>query len=354
MLFRYPGGKQKLSEAIVDWLEEYCIQTPTEYRECFFGAGAIAFELLKRDKKKLIPRLWFNDYDPAIAAVWYSVYKDPQGLSKRFHLFDQKMRSQKDYVNKCWDVTVSDGGRSSYTVAKWFRKWQEELNKLEPGIALPESMRTTIAFKKVAVHQMSFSGLGPVKGCGPIGGDSQKDKNGKDAKWGVGCRYNPVTLEKNVGIAFGLMDGHDLHENVCTCGDWESLFLDDNDAVFYIDPPYCGVGPRLYQHGFDKAKHEKLRDRLLSEDRPWLLSIDNSPEVDNLYQDKKFNKLALPLTYSMAWHHNHKDETTGKKKAKARTEYVISNKPLDVFEDWIAKQKEKKVGKEQVIQDEAA
>jgi site-specific DNA-adenine methylase len=352
MLFRYPGGKQKLSEAIVDWLEFHCIDKKAEYRECFFGAGAIAFELLKRDTTNKIPKFWFNDYDPAIAAVWHSVFMKIDPLCEEFHKFKARMKDPQqtpDYEEECWDENVSDGGHTSVVIAQLFREWQKELNSLPEGVALTEDKRVEIAFRKIAVHQMSFSGLGPVKGCGPIGGDDQKYKKTEQrAKWGVGCRYNPSTLEKNARHAHSLMSQRlPHHPDICTCGEWYKLFEDKSEAVFYVDPPYCGVGKRLYQHGFSKEAHIHLRNVLQEEERPWLLSIDECEKVDELYKDKKFKKLSLPLTYSMAWHHDNKDETTGKKKAKARTEYVISNMSLDVFQEWVNKQDAKKGAKEE-------
>jgi hypothetical protein len=60
--FRYPGGKYKLREVIIDrLLKQHHSPSFSQYREPFFGGGSISLVLLSRCPE--MKRIWINDKD---------------------------------------------------------------------------------------------------------------------------------------------------------------------------------------------------------------------------------------------------------------------------------------------------
>ena len=57
MLFRYPGGKSKLSAPIIAELNAL-YKPGMEYREPFFGGGSIGLKFLEHNKPN---KIWIND-----------------------------------------------------------------------------------------------------------------------------------------------------------------------------------------------------------------------------------------------------------------------------------------------------
>lgn len=253
MLFRYPGGKGKVAQVITNRLANFFTShTDYEYREPFFGAGGIGFELLKDDD---LVRIWFNDVDPSIGAVWNSIAHSTDGA--------QYLKSKVEAFTPSTEK---------------FAEFKEFLL----GISSPQDLNNhcifDVALKKIACHQMSYSGLG-TKAGGPIGGILQK------SDYGVGCRYSVKTLCKNIDKVDRLISERSWRRGFCTCLDFEEVVLEDASRAFiYLDPPYYEKGPELYQFSFTEDDHRRLADALRRTPHPWLLSYDSHPEVLRLYE----------------------------------------------------------------------
>ena len=84
--------------------------------------------------------------------------------------------------------------------------------------------------------------------------------------------------------------------------------------VAYLDPPYIEKGPELYQFSFTEDDHRRLARVLRRESRPWLLSYDRHPLVDDLYRGWSHID-GLPMPYSGGG-------------ARQAVEYLISNRPF--------------------------
>jgi site-specific DNA-adenine methylase len=140
------------------------------------------------------------------------------------------------------------------------------------GIAVPvvPNQCVRIAVQKIALQQMSFSGLGQMAG-GPVGGRAQK--NG-----GIDSRWNPTTICKKIDFFSRL-----LRPARITNGDYSALLSDDRRAKIYLDPPYVTVGDKLYQHSLSMADHIRLSQLLRDCDHDWLLSYNDCPQVRDLY-----------------------------------------------------------------------
>lgn len=250
-LFRYPGGKAKASRAIVGRLSAFLLRHPDhEYREPFLGAGAVAFDLLEGNDD--LKHIWLNDRDPSISAVWNSVIYKTGELMDRLQGFDPSVAAYFEFKDYLLGINNPVGQEL----------WAET------------------GFKKVAAHQMSYSGLG-TKAGGPIGGVSQA------GKYTVGCRYTKSSLRRGVDRISSILSTRvSPHYEICTCVDFQHLIADSTSrpAVLYLDPPYYTKGPELYQFSFGEDDHERLASALKHSKYPWLLSYDDHPAILAKYE----------------------------------------------------------------------
>ena len=127
------------------WVRDPLFQPKNlEYREPFFGSGAVGFQLLS-----MLPsnaRVWLNDQDYSLVCLWKSVKESSEELIEMVRRFEPSTDA--------------------------FDKFKEEDGA--PGIE-----PVTLGFQKLALHQISFSGNG-VKAGGPIGGRKQRSEFNAD------------------------------------------------------------------------------------------------------------------------------------------------------------------------------
>jgi DNA adenine methylase len=216
-----------------------------EYREPFFGAGAIGLSLLSENPA--IRRAWLNDADPGMAALWQVVVRNPVSLHVTVEVTPEAMRffPKSDYYQGDLEVLRSLTG-------------PEDLQRI-PAV--------TLAVAKLTVHQMSFSGLGSCAG-GPMTRRLS--------------RYNVETLRSKIYACNEILTSIKLRNDTCTCLDFGEMF-DEGDAFYYLEPPYYAAGPALYQFPFKDDDHIRLARLLRRESRPWLLSYDDHPVIHDLY-----------------------------------------------------------------------
>jgi DNA adenine methylase len=225
-----------------------------EYREPFLGSGAVALTFLKQEPGR---PAWLNDRDPTMAILWYCVIHRQYCLERSIARFPQAMDaatflSFKDRLCAIVDV--------------------EDLRQYDPA---------RIGFEKLAVHQMSYSGLGTCAG-GPM--------------TDIGCRYNPELLCDKIGRAYLTLTSVLLRNKTCTCLDFSELFR-PGEAAYYLDPPYYEAGPGLYQHSFVHEDHERLAGLLRMETRPWLLSYDRHEVILKLYSGwSRIEEIEVPYS----------------------------------------------------------
>lgn len=261
MLVRYPGGKGKLAKQIVRAISGYFKRNSNpnvEYREPFFGAGAIGLRLLESVD---VPKAWFNDFDTAIYALWHTVVCEPDALLAKVDAYEP---------------SVSD-----------FYNIKDELKILEGGKPPEKHFLLYIAFKKLVIHQISYSGLGTKSG-GPLGGDDQK------SDYKVDCRWSPKQIRKEVKRLHKLLNGCIVR---ITNKDFAKLITDAGPCFLYLDPPYYVKGPELYQFSFTEQDHTRLANQLAETPNPWLLSYDDCQRIRELYEFAEIKE--VPLNYTI-------------------------------------------------------
>jgi DNA adenine methylase len=249
-LVRYPGGKSKLSNQICSRLAVLLSEGDYEYREPFFGGGIIGLSML--GYKLLTKSVWINDVDPGIAQLWTAVIHPTAK-----EMLKGMIRVFRPSVDK-------------------FNEFKETLLR-KPCANYTEEL-AYYGCMKLAVHQMSYSGLGTMAG-GPIGGVEQDE-----AKYKVDCRWNADSLCKKIDNIHKAFAGVEVVQNRCTGFDFQTVIQDlMRSAVLYLDPPYYQKGNELYQHSFTEDDHERLAFLLVSTRHHWLLSYDDCPQVRELY-----------------------------------------------------------------------
>lgn len=263
-LIRYPGSKAKLVKAIVRQFPVemsdgglFMPRTAWEYREPFFGSGAIGFEVLRNLPDRC--GAWINDRDQGIYDLWRSVKDVPGQLCDEIKKFTPS--APAFYLFKKHD--------------------QDPMRKVGP---------VTRGFEKLALHLMSYSGLGAMAG-GPLGG-----KNQDNSKYSADCRWSPEYRIKEIWELHYLMKRRNVR---ITGGDFSDLLKNARNAFVYCDPPYVEKGPELYKHSFNDADHARLAKAMLACDaKGWAVSYDDHPTVHALYQGRRV--VPIDVRYSIA------------------------------------------------------
>lgn len=251
---RYPGSKERIKDAIIRNLPE-CTLGPLfahaafmnhnafEYREPFFGAGAIGFWVLEHLPPS-VP-IWINDRDYGIACLWKSVRETPKEMCKMISQFKPSVEAFNQFK--------SEDGNTSLDVLR-------------------------VGFQKLALHQMSYSGLGVMSG-GPLGGQSQDS-----SEYRIDCRWSPILLQSEIISLHRLMRKFD--DLKITCRDYSQVFLTESttEVIYYLDPPYYDKGPELYKHSLSDEQHRWLAKFLKGATAKWTLSYDDAPFIRDLYE----------------------------------------------------------------------
>lgn len=250
--FRYPGGKSRLAKQIFGIIENKVdLDNINSYVEPFIGGGSMLLYVTQRLMN--LQSCTINDKDDGIYAIWKSILGNPDELIK-------KLNDYKPTV----DSYISFGFRLNETYI------------------LDDYPIEEIAFEKIALHQMSYSGLG-LKSGSPIGGFEQK------GKYKIDCRYNPETMTRKINdivnlfrkipkIAVSNVDCLEILD--------DDKEIDNKNTLVYLDPPYYQIGNTLYQEGMTEYEHFELSNVLKSlNNANWFISYDDCQFIRDLYSD---------------------------------------------------------------------
>jgi DNA adenine methylase len=241
--FRYPGGKTWLVPRVRQWLQSRETR-PARLIEPFAGGGIVS---LTAGFERLAGHVVFAEKDEGVAAVWKVVLNGKaQWLADRIRSFELNHESVSEIL-------------------------------LAPvGDVADEAFRTIIR------NRVQRGGI-MAKGAGLV-------KTGENGR-GLNSRWYPETLARRIleinqireRFTFGGNDGISLIRE----------HLDDEDAVFYVDPPYTIAGKRLYTHW--DVDHETLFSLLSKAKGSVLMSYDNTPEVVGWASKFKFKTKSIAM-----------------------------------------------------------
>ena len=250
MLLRYPGGKSRLLSHIVPHITGQIEKNNNilSYCEPFLGSGAIAFGVLKKNNN--IKKAILNDKDYPLSCLWNTVLFN----------FEELEEQVKEYQPSVVD----------------FFYFKEVLTRRCESLKQEDPVK--ISLMKIAIHQMSYSGLGVMAG-GPIGGKKQ------ESNYDISCRWNPGNLIKKFKKLRLSLGRYQIEDNKVFCEDYKSILNKTNQHSFiYLDPPYYKKGKEMYMCGFDIDEHKKLSYILKESSAKWILSYDNCDEIRALYE----------------------------------------------------------------------
>jgi len=225
------------------------------YAEPFFGAGAVTGLLLSRLSSKTA--LWLNDKDYWLICLWKTVLEEPEGLLRRITAFTPSADAFYQYKQQ-------DG---------------ERIDPVEAG------------FRKIVLHQTSYSGLGVMAG-GPLGGRAQNN-----SRYNPLCRWRPSNLKNAIRAWHRALKR--FRTVTVTCRDFRDVLKSlSANAFVYLDPPYYLKGSQLYKYTMSDEDHAALCAELKSAAFDWLLSYDDHPRIRELYAWARID--AVFITYTTA------------------------------------------------------
>jgi DNA adenine methylase len=247
---RYPGGKSKLTAFVVETLKLNELEGGA-YIEPFAGGCAIAWYLLLEGH---VSKIFINDLNPSIHAFWYSVLNKTEEL--------------------CLLIETT-----SVTIDEWHR---------QRGIQLSDKPSLLdLGFSTFFLNRTNRSGI--IK-AGVIGGLQQ------DGNYKLDCRYNKESLIKKIRAI-----SEKRHDVILTNLD-ASQFIDEYvpdipyKCLLNIDPPYYVEGKGLYQNFFLHDDHYRLYKSVKKLEQPWIVTYDNTPEINSIYAE--FYPDVFGLTYT--------------------------------------------------------
>lgn len=230
MLIRYPGSKDRHANFLLDH-----IPIGVNICEPFCGTAGITFAHILRGGE---PRVWLNDLDHGMSSLWGTVMETPDKLCRLVQMFQPDAAAFYEY--------------------KEFSP-EEDLHA---------------AFRKIVLHQTSYSGLGEKAGS-PIGGREQL------GKYKVDCRWNAKRLTTGICEASRMLEPS---RTTITNLTWEHVI---NKAIhegyfMYLDPPYFTEGAGLYKYG--TIDHVWLAKKLRDNPSGWAMSYDGCSKIIELYE----------------------------------------------------------------------
>lgn len=234
---RYPGGKTQLSPFVLDLVRANDLYGGV-YAEPFAGGAGIAWRLLLNGD---MTEVWLNDIDPVVFAFWDTVVNRPDPLCERIL-------------------------RTDVTMEEWHRQ-----RKI---LSDPQTTKADLAFATLFLNRTNRSGI--LKG-GVIGGKNQT------GNYKLDCRFNRADLVhkiQRIHIYRDVIRVSRLDAEKCL-QKWEKEL--PPRALLNIDPPYFVQGRDLYLSFYNPKDHARLADQVRGLTVPWMLTYDDTPEIEALY-----------------------------------------------------------------------
>lgn len=244
---RYPGGKTQLAPLVVDIARANNVYGGV-YAEPFAGGAGIAWRLLLNGD---MTEVWLNDIDPAIYAFWKTVVDSPDELCDRIE-------------------------KTDITMDEW-HKQRAILQDSSAGIA-------ELAFATIFLNRTNRSGI--LKG-GVIGGKEQQ------GDYKLDCRFNRSDLVhkiQRIHLYREVIQVTRLDAENCLKKWGKSL---PKRGLINIDPPYYSQGRDLYLSFYNPEDHARLAKLVRGMKVPWMLTYDDVPQIESLYDGMPTYRKAL-------------------------------------------------------------
>lgn len=250
---RYPGGKASIFGMTRDIVFEYNLMS-CQYAEPYAGGCGLALSLLFEG---YVSELFLNDIDPSVAYLWDAILNSPDELCKRI------------------DSAILD--IDEWKKQKLIQKFKAQANPLD------------LAFSTLYLNRTNRSGI--IK-AGVIGGQKQ------NGNYKMDCRFNKESLISKIESIAKRKDSINIY-NLDAIEFIEHLEgLELSKPLLMVDPPYYSKGKTLYTNFYNHEDHVDISKKLANTYLPWLLTYDNTPEIQKLYT--QFSQYQFQINYSAA------------------------------------------------------
>ncbi|MEI8337561.1 MAG: DNA adenine methylase [bacterium] len=240
---RYPGGKNKLAKFIALVCEKNNING--HYVEPYAGGASVALHLLI---KGYVKEVTINDLDRAIYAFWYSIINDTERFCRKIRTTDVTIKNWKKF---------------------------KEIHRNKEKVSLFD-----LGFATFFLNRTNHSGV--IDG-GVIGGLEQR------GNYKIDCRFNKDELIERIKlIAKHKKNIHLYHLDALELIEKIQKKSDNENTIFYFDPPYYLKGPSLYMSHYKSDDHKEVSEKIMKiKNIKWLVSYDNTSEIKKLYLGSK-------------------------------------------------------------------
>lgn len=252
---RYPGGKTSIWKMIAEIIKDNNLEG-SDYIEPYAGGCGLALSLML---KGYVHDLYLNDLDRSIYCFW-----------------DAILNHTDDFIEKIKSTDV--------TIDEWYVQREIQKNK-------DTADDFDLAFSSFFLNRTNRSGV--ILKAGVIGGYAQ------DGEYKLDCRFNKEGLIERIRriekykhrIHFYNMDAVEFIKMTRS-------FIPQKNCFYCVDPPYFVKGSTLYTNAYEPDDHAEIAKLLIGLKRPWVLTYDNAPEIQELYEEKRQYK--FNLNYSAA------------------------------------------------------
>lgn len=238
---RYPGGKNKLSAFIA----KICVDNNIKghYVEPYSGGASVALFLLFEG---YVDKITINDRDRSIYAFWHSVLNRTNQLCELIE-------------------------NAELTIEEWRRQKSIQDNKKSEDLLI-------LGFSTFYLNRTNRSG---IINAGVMGGIHQ------DGDYLMDCRFNKSNLIERIRRISTKRGQIRLYKkDAIKLIDKIQNEAENENVVFYFDPPYYLKASTLYMNHYEDKNHKKVSDKIKAIDGiKWIVSYDNVPEIQKLYSD---------------------------------------------------------------------
>jgi DNA adenine methylase len=250
--FRYPGGKTWLIPTVRQWLKQEN-KMVKELIEPFAGGGIVS---LTTAFEKMAEQITMVEMDEEIAAVWEVILNGKnKWLADRIYSYD---------------LTYSN---------------------VKAELENPNKELQDIAFCTILKNRVFHGGI-LAKGSGMI-------KNGENGK-GIASRWYPKTLRDRI-----LAISHVKDKINFISGDAFAVLernINNENAYFFIDPPYTVAGKRLYT--YFNIDHERLFELTSQLKGKFMLTYDDTPEIRKFADKYGLQYKTIPMKTTLHFEKN--------------------------------------------------
>ncbi len=215
-----------------------------QFIEPYAGSAALGLGLLT---KGAVSSLMLFERDPLLFSFWYSVFYQTEDLIFQIKSQSPSLETRKKLA------------------------WLKQEDKVIDDLAL-------MGYAGLLFNRTSFSG---VLNAGPIGGVEQK------SIYTVDCRFNKSDLITRIESLANYRNKVEVYFGDAKKALVDANLVENNNRIYYIDPPYYVQGPKLYRYWYRFSDHVDLSTVLANAKYLWCLSYDDHPAIRHFYADYK-------------------------------------------------------------------